>query len=258
MGNMEDILRIENVNKTYIVGKQTRIDVLKNINMFITQGEFVSVMGPSGSGKSTLLHNISGMDKQTSGSILFNGKELKHLSDHELSRLRLVEMGFIFQQIHLLKNLNIFDNIILPAYSAKIENRKVINKRVISLMKQTGIADLGYHDITQVSGGQLQRAAICRALINRPQIIFGDEPTGALNTTYASEIMELLGEINQQGTAILLVTHDIKIAAKTERVLYMLDGMIVGELKLGKYTQREDNLANREENLTKWLTTMGF
>jgi putative ABC transport system ATP-binding protein len=131
-------------------------------------------------------------------------------------------------------------------------------QRAVELMEQTGIAALGDHSINQVSGGQLQRVGICRALINAPEIIFGDEPTGALNSKSAGEIMKLLGDINQAGTTILLVTHDVKVAAKTERVLFMLDGKIVAEYKQGKYDEARDDIKAREERLNTWLVEMGF
>lgn len=255
---MEMILESKELSKTYFVSQDNKHDVLKNVNLQIKNGEFISVMGPSGSGKSTLLYNISGMDRMTGGSVIFDGRDLAALSEKELSRLRLNKMGFIFQQIHLLKNLNIFDNIVISAYLAKNRSRKSINKRAMELMKKAGIANLADHDITQASGGQLQRVAICRALINQPDIIFGDEPTGALNSKFASEIMDILAEINQEGTAILLVTHDVKVAAKTERVLYMLDGQIVGEQYLGKFNKEYNDIKAREEKLSRWLMKMGF
>ncbi|MEK4147797.1 ABC transporter ATP-binding protein [Robertmurraya sp. FSL W8-0741] len=232
--------------------------ILKTVNLQVKEGEFVSIMGPSGSGKSTLLYNISGMDKASEGNVILDGEEIALLSEKELSRLRLNDMGFIFQQIHLLKNLSIFDNIVLSAYLAEKNSRELINKRAIELMKKTGILSLKDHAITHASGGQLQRVAICRALINQPKIIFADEPTGALNSKAAAEIMELLIEINQTGTAILLVTHDLKVAAKTERVLYMLDGNLVGEKKLGKYQLINKELREREEVLSQWLAKMDF
>lgn len=255
---MDTILQSKELSKTYVVGKNNQQDVLKNVNLQIKKGEFVSVMGPSGSGKSTLLYNMSGMDRMTAGSVMFNGEDIAALSEKELSRLRLHKMGFIFQHIHLLKNLCIFDNIILSAYVAKKSSRKKINKRALELMKQTGIADLAHHDITQASGGQLQRVGICRALINYPDILFGDEPTGALNSKSAGEIMEILADVNQTGTAILLVTHDVKVAAKTERVLYMLDGNIIGEKQLGQYKKENNDVKAREEILSRWLMKMGF
>ena len=255
---MNTLLEATQLQKRYVLGKNNEHHVLKDVTLQIERGEFVSVMGPSGSGKSTLLYNISGMDRMTSGSVVFNGQELSTLSEKELSRLRLKNMGFIFQHIHLLKNLSIFDNIIMTAYLAKNGGRKMINQRAAELMEKTGIADIADHDITQASGGQLQRVGICRALINEPDIIFGDEPTGALNSKSSAEIMALLGGINQAGTTILLVTHDVKVAAKTERVLFMIDGKIVAEKRLGKYDDAHDGIKSREEHLTTWLVEKGF
>jgi len=252
------ILEANEVGKTYELGKGNRQTVLKNVDLQIEEGEFVSVMGPSGSGKSTLLYLISGMDRSTSGTVIFNGQDLSTLSENELSALRLNKMGFIFQQIHLLKNLCIFDNIILPAYMAGKSTHPEIKKRAAALMEETGIAALATHDITQASGGQLQRVAICRALINNPDIIFGDEPTGALNSKSAEEIMEILIDLNQSGTTILLVTHDSKVAAKTDRVLYMLDGQIIAEQSMGKYNKGLDDIKTREEKLSMWLFEMSF
>lgn len=250
---MEIILESEQLNKMYSIGEHHQQHVLKNISLAIKKGEFVSVMGPSGSGKSTLLNNISGMDRCTNGKVLFRGREISSLPEKELSDVRLYQMGFIFQHIHLLKNLSIFDNIILAAYLAKKESRDDINNRAKDLMKKTGIYELAKNDIGQASGGQLQRAAICRALMNQPDIIFGDEPTGALDSKSAEEIMEILIEINQSGTTILLVTHDVKVAAKSERILYMVDGSIVGEKQLGKYNKEGKDHKLREEVLTRWL-----
>ncbi|MCF7949103.1 MAG: ABC transporter ATP-binding protein [Spirochaetia bacterium] len=259
---MSILLETKQLNKTYVVGKQNEVNVLKDVDLKIMRGEFVSVMGPSGSGKSTLLYNICGMDKMSDGSVLFNEKELSRLSEKELSALRLNEMGFIFQQIHLLKNLSILDNIILSGYLAHNRRRgavkkKDVEKRAVKLMEKTGIAELATNDISQASGGQLQRVGICRALINEPDIIFGDEPTGALNSKSSDEIMELLAGVNRGGTTVMLVTHDVKVAAKTERVLFMLDGRLVAEKHMGKYSGNGD-LKAREERLSSWLLELGF
>lgn len=223
---MQNILEVRSLNKVYTTGKNVVQPILNNIDLDIREGEIVSIMGPSGSGKSTLLYNISGMDKLTSGSVKFCGEEIAAMSEDKLSKLRLQSMGFVFQQSNLLKNLNIFDNIILSAYLKKDVERQKINDRAKELMSQMGIVDLAENDISQASGGQLQRVAICRALINNPSILFGDEPTGALNSKATSEVMDILAEVNQQGTTVLLVTHDAKVAAKTERVLFMADGVI--------------------------------
>jgi len=255
---MKILLESKQLNKKYVLGKQNEYHALKDVNLKIAKGEFVSVMGPSGSGKSTLLNNVSGMDRMTSGNVVFNGMELADLSEKELSSLRLNQMGFIFQNIHLLKNLSVFDNIILTAYMAKNKSRKLINKKAADLIDKSGIKEIADNDITQASGGQLQRVGICRALINEPEIIFADEPTGALNSKAAAEIMKLLDDINQAGTTLLLVTHDVKVASKTERILFMHDGRLVAEKKLGKYYEGSGDHKSREENLNAWLSEMGL
>jgi putative ABC transport system ATP-binding protein len=257
---MTILLESRDLNKRFVLGKKNEQHVLKDVDLQIEKGEFVAVMGPSGSGKSTLLYNISGMDRMTSGSVTLDGQELSELSEEALSDVRLTDMGFVFQHIHLLNNLSIFDNITLPAYLARNGSRAKINKRAAELMERVDIADLADNDITQASGGQLQRVGICRALINEPCIVFGDEPTGALNSKAAGEIMDLLTDINCSGTTILLVTHNVKVAARTERVLFMLDGRIIAEKRLGKYPRNgngRDGKA-REEVLSSWLLEMGF
>lgn len=254
---MNNILEVKNLCKTYVVNKRKQ-NVLNNVNLQMKEGEFISVMGPFGSGKSTLLYNVSGMDKMTAGSVVFKGIELSTLLEKEMSTLRLHEMGFVFQQINLLKNLGIIDNIVVSAYMAKNRNRKEINQFAIELMKKTGITELADNDITQASGGQLQRVAICRSLINNPDIIFGDEPTGSLNSKSANEIMDIFKDINESGSTIMLVTHDVKVASKTERVLFMIDGKIEGEYNLGKLKEEDKDSTEREEKLSKWLLEMGW
>jgi putative ABC transport system ATP-binding protein len=230
--------------------------VLHGVDLQISDGEFVSVMGPSGSGKSTLLYNISGMDTMTSGSALFAGQDLAALSQKQLARLRLTTMGFIFQHVHLLKNLCLLDNVVLPAYLAGLAPRDELNRRAMALMERTGVAELADRDVSEASGGQLQRVGICRALINKPTILLGDEPTGALDSTAASEIMDILGELNAEGTTIMLVTHDAKVAARTSRVLYMVDGRIVGDRDQGRYAGTD--LDQRHADVTAWLLAHGL
>jgi putative ABC transport system ATP-binding protein len=160
-------------------------------------------------------------------------------------------MGFIFQHVYLLKNLCLLDNVVLPAYLAGLAPREELNERAMALMERTGVADLADRDVSEASGGQLQRIGICRALINQPRILLGDEPTGALDTTTASEVLDILGELNAEGTTIMLVTHDAKVAARTTRVLYMLDGHIVGDRDQGPYSGT--GLDRRHADLTEWL-----
>lgn len=231
-------------------------EILKNIHFQIVTGEFVAVMGQSGCGKSTLLYCISGMDRPTSGEILFDGQEMLTLSDKDMEKIRLQRMGFIFQKANFLKNLSIADNIVFPAFQLGQKSRGEILKEAEYLMGRLGILAVADHDIRKVSGGQLQRAAICRAMINHPDILFGDEPTGALNSSATKEVMDILGQINRDGTTVLLVTHDAKVAARADRVIYLEDGKIKDDFRLGKY--KENNQPRREQHMKDWLGVMKF
>ncbi|MDF2938199.1 MAG: transporter ATP-binding protein, partial [Paenibacillaceae bacterium] len=233
---MKIIINGEHIVKSFGAGSE-KVRVLDGVSVEIREGEFVSVMGPSGSGKSTLMYALSGMDGIDSGSVVFEGKVLAGLPEKELADLRRTRMGFVFQQPTLLKNLNLLDNIILPSMRDNRKNAADLVEKARALMQKTGIAELEKRETAQVSGGQLQRAGICRALMGSPQVIFGDEPTGALNSLVAGEIMELLTAINAEGTAVVLVTHDAKVAARTGRILFMRDGKIVSELQLPKSGQ---------------------
>jgi putative ABC transport system ATP-binding protein len=229
--------------------------VLKGLDLQVRAGEFIAVMGPSGSGKSTLLYNLSGMDSMTAGDVRFAGQDLAGLGQKELARLRLTTMGFIFQHVYLLKNLSLLDNVVLPAYLAGLAPRQELNQRAMALMERTGVADLADRDISEASGGQLQRIGICRALINQPRILLGDEPTGALDSAAAAEIMDILGELNAEGTTIMLVTHDPKVAARTTRVIYLIDGRIVGDRQQTRYSGT--GLEQRHLALAEWLLQQG-
>ena len=255
---MANVLEVSNLCKTYIVNKRQN-NVLKNVNFTVSEGEMVAVMGPSGSGKSTLLYTVSGMDDLTAGEVLFGGKSLGAMKQKELAVLRLNEMGFIFQQMYMLKNLTVLDNIILPACQSKKvkESRRETVQRGQELMRKLDIIDVADHDINEVSGGQLQRACICRSMMNKPKMIFADEPTGALNRTSSHEVMEELSKINKEGTTIMLVTHDVKVAAKCTRVLYLVDGNINGEYTLDK-VDSSLQLRDRERVLNNWLLEMGW
>lgn len=232
---MNNIITGKNIVKTFGKGKE-QVTALNGVTVEIAKGEFVAVMGPSGSGKSTLLFALSGMDEITGGSVKFGHTELSKLRENALADIRRTKMGFVFQQPTMLRNLNLLDNIILPAVHKGYKDTAEISQKAKALMKKTGISGLEGRDITEVSGGQLQRAGICRALMNAPEILFADEPTGALNTKSADEIMGPLVVINQEGTAILLVTHDAKVAARADRVLFTKDGSIVSELPLPKFS----------------------
>ncbi|MFJ7406692.1 MULTISPECIES: ABC transporter ATP-binding protein [unclassified Lysinibacillus] len=252
---MKKMIIGDNIVKSFGEGEKKH-NVLNGVSVEINEGEFVAIMGPSGSGKSTLMYAVSGMDSIDTGKVFFEGMDLSILSEQELADLRRTKMGFVFQQPTLLKNLNIIDNIILPSMRDNRKSVDKITKKARALMKKVGISDLEKRHITQVSGGQLQRAGICRALISNPKIIFGDEPTGALNSKSAQEIMDIITEINAEGTAVLLVTHDPKIAARTDRILFMRDGKIVDEIQFNRLTVT--NIENKVEMILEEMRKNGI
>ena len=251
---MAALMEIKDLCKTYVVDKR-QINVLRNVNLKVEEGEMVAIMGPSGSGKSTLLYSISGMDRPTSGTVKFDDTDISKISENELADLRLDKMGFVFQQMYMMKNLNILDNVILPAIeSKKGGSKKDKVKRGEDLLRKLGIIEVADNDINEVSGGQLQRACICRSMINNPKILFADEPTGALNRTSSNEVMDELVKLNKEGTTIMMVTHDSKVASRCSRVLYIVDGNIKGEYKSNESLGDKD----RERELNNWLMDLGW
>ena len=253
---MSKILEVQDLCKTYVVESQSN-NVLQNVCFSMEAGEFVSVMGPSGSGKSTLLYTVSGMDGMTSGKVLFDGEDISGLNKKKLSKLRLLKMGFIFQQMYMMRKLSILDNIVLPAYQAKLKPRSEITQDAEQLMRRLGIIETADRYMTEVSGGQLQRACLCRSLINAPKMLYADEPTGALNQKASMEVIHELVEANRGGTSVLMVTHSEKVASCSERVIYLVDGSIQGELLLGKM-ENEDDLPVRERKLKNWLDELDW
>ena len=244
---MKELLTVKNLCKS---------GILKEISFSVKAGEMVAIMGPSGSGKSTLLYQVSGMDRADSGQVWMDGTEVCALSEDDRARLRLSQMGFVFQQMNMLKNLNLLANILLPACRLNREktSRRELESRARLLMEKMGIEELAQRRITQVSGGQLQRACICRSMMNQPKILFADEPTGALNQSAAQEVMAEFTRLNQEGTTILMVTHDSKVAARCGRILYLLDGSIKGEFSpAGMVGEKE-----REAAVSRWLSEMGW
>ena len=219
------------------LSKSYRSPVLESLDLDIERGQFVAIMGPSGSGKSTLLHCLSGMDRPTDGSVLLGETEMTTLSEKELAALRLTRFGFVFQQAHLMATLCLLDNIVLPGFLAGLRPRSEVTARGEELMERMGIAELATSGVTEVSGGQLQRAGICRALINDPGIVFADEPTGALNSATAQQILDLLGQVHASGTTLVMVTHDARVATRADRVLVLVDGSIAEDLALGEYEE---------------------
>jgi putative ABC transport system ATP-binding protein len=196
------------------------------------------------------------MDQASSGEVWLGGTEIVGLSEDDKARLRLHRMGFVFQMMNMLSNLNIIDNIVFPAVSSDKKNQTEYYERARTLMEKLNIESLAERKIKEVSGGELQRACICRSMILKPEILFADEPTGALNQTATAEVMDAFLGINREGTTIMMVTHDSKVASMCERILYMLDGEIKGELKLGKYEEADGR--NREQRTVNWLSRMGW
>ncbi len=225
------ILKGKNLEKSYTNGV-LKTKVLKGVNIEIKEGEFVSIMGKSGSGKSTLLNILSSLDMPDNGEIYFEGREITHLREEEAAKLRRESFGFVFQLPKMVRNLSILDNILLPSINYK-KNKNDLMDKAKQLMKKIGIEHIADNRISRVSGGQLQRAGICRALINNPKILFADEPTGALDSKTGQEVLELFSIFHAEGKSILMVTHDVQVASKADRVLFMKDGLLVGEIKLG-------------------------
>jgi putative ABC transport system ATP-binding protein len=250
---MTELLTAEKLSHTYL-----EAPILSDIDLTIHSGEFLAIMGQSGSGKSTLLYLLSGMDRPTAGRVVFNGHELSALKDREMSRIRLNDMGFIFQSAGLINSLNVRDNIVLPGLKAGSVERTEVLHRADEWMKKTDITDIADRDIAKISGGQLQRAAVCRALINEPEIIFADEPTGALNRAATVDVMDILNRIHTEGKTIVIVTHDAKVAARADRVLFLADGRIKSELSLGRYSGTPEARDKRETKMSDWLEEQDF
>lgn len=254
--NDEVILNVQKLKKSYKIADKNNV-ILKEIDLQVKKGEFVAIMGHSGSGKSTLLYCISGMDRISGGSVKYNNNELEKLSDNEISNLRLMNMGFVFQNSCLLKDFTILENIMLPCMKAGKIPKADVRKKANNLMKQVQIENIAGSTVNQISGGQLQRAAICRALINEPDILFADEPTGALNSKSTLEIMDIFNQVNNVGTTIVMVTHDVKVAARASRIIYIADGAIKQEFSFAPWKDSQ-NSGKRESVLMQWLQNNGF
>ncbi|KPN13642.1 macrolide ABC transporter ATP-binding protein [Bacillus australimaris] len=219
------MIQLSNVTKSYEVAQET-FDVLSDMNLVIEKGEYLSIMGPSGSGKSTLMNIIGCLDRPTTGQYHFQGTELSSAKDQELAFIRNQSIGFIFQQFHLLPRLNARRNVELPMIYAGI-SQKERKERAEMALEKVGLADRMKHMPSELSGGQKQRVAIARAIVNEPQLILADEPTGALDSKTSFSIMEQFTQLNEEGTTIVLVTHEEEIAAYTNRTVVVRDGRLV-------------------------------
>lgn len=249
------ILCGKEISKTYTQnGKETQI--LTNINVALYEGDFTVIMGSSGAGKSTLLYALSGMDTITAGNVIFDGQEITGLSEKKMARLRAQAFGFIFQQTHLVSNLTLFENVAVAGYAAKAGSVREIREKADTLLLQMHAEGAKDRYPSQVSGGEAQRAAIARAMIGDPGLLFADEPTGALNRANSEEVMKLLTKLNHDGQSILMVTHDVRVALYGNRILYLEDGKILDECGLSPYGQ--DNLKDREKKVSGWLSGLGW
>lgn len=248
------ILSGKNICKSFSQdGKETQI--LKSVTLDIYEGDLTVIMGASGAGKSTLLYALSGMDGITSGEVVFKGQTISGFSENKMAKLRASEFGFVFQQTHLVSNLTLFENVAVAGYSGK--NGRDINtirekaERLLSQMHADNAKD---RLPSRVSGGEAQRAAIARAMINDPIIIFADEPTGALNKANSDEVLDLLTALNSSGQSILMVTHDVRAAIRGNRILYLEDGQILDELNLSAYNAGDEK--ERAEKVNVWLSSL--
>lgn len=222
------VIKMQDVTKVYEVG-ETKVYALRGINFEIKQGEFVSIMGPSGSGKSTCMNMIGCLDRPSSGLVEIGGKATNEMDERELAELRNITVGFVFQQYHLLPSMTVLENVMLPLRYQGID-RHERKERAEAALEKVGMQDRMKHHPYELSGGQKQRVAIARATVTEPHIILADEPTGALDSTTGKAVMELFGEINKNGTTIVIVTHDPKIGASTKRCIKIFDGKIADDV----------------------------
>jgi putative ABC transport system ATP-binding protein len=253
-GNKQTIIEAKNLKKSFCAG-DTEQTVFENLNLNIYRGDFTVIMGSSGAGKSTLMYSLSGMDRPTAGEVIFNGKTITSLSDDKLAVFRRRNCGFVFQQIYLLDKMSLMDNV-LTASVLSGENKKDAVKRARELFDMVNIPEGTCKKFpSQVSGGEAQRAGIVRAVINKPEVLFADEPTGALNSGNSMAVLDVFTRLHNEGQSIIMVTHDKKTALRGNRVLYVRDGKIFGECDLGRYTRDDED---REARLNCFLTEMGW
>lgn len=233
-------------------GKQNHI--LSGLDINIYEGDFTVVMGASGSGKSTLLYALSGMDRATAGSVMYGENDIAKLPESSLSALRHGDFGFIFQQMHLVNNLSLFENVAVPGYLSKSTAPADVDRRANELLEKMGLSQIKTQLPSQCSGGEQQRCAIARAVINSPKLLFADEPTGALNRKNTVEVLNLLSELNKNGQSILMVTHDVRAALRASRIIYIADGAVIGDIELPPYTEETEK--SREAQVNAWLSSM--
>lgn len=248
------VLKSDRLCKSFVTGK-TALNVIKNLDLEIYEGDFTVIMGSSGSGKSTLLYSISGMDTPTSGTVTLLGNDITAMNEDEMSSVRKKDISFVFQSINLLPDITIFENIAYCGYGIN-KNKKEVNEKTLQLLKDFGLEEAKDKYPSEVSGGMQQRAAIARAIVTDPKILFGDEPTGALNSTTGQEVLDIFSDLSSNGQTIVMVTHDIKAAARCSRLIYLKDGRIDGELSLEKFSKAD--YKKRESIILEFLQEKGW
>lgn len=248
------VMKGDSLCKTFENG-QIANHVIRNLSVDIYEKDFTVIMGSSGAGKSTLLYVLSGMDSITSGQVILNETRIDHLKEKDMAKLRKSVIGFIFQDPNLLDDFNVFENVAVTGYMAS-KNRKDVHERAEGLLKQVDMLDHLHKYPAQLSGGQKQRVAIARSLINSPDVIFADEPTGALNASQSANVLDLLTQINQNGQSIVMVTHDIKAACRGNRILFINNGKIDGDLNLNQFMV--ETLEEREVQVFEFLKNKGW
>lgn len=248
------VLEARGLCKTFVNG-QVSTNVVRNLDLEIYENEFTVIMGSSGAGKSTLLYVVSGIDRATSGEVYLSEQRIDQLEEKAMTEIRRKDIGFIFQEPNLLEDFTVFENVAVTGYIGS-KQRNEVNQRAKELLQRVDMLDHQDKYPNQLSGGQKQRVAIARSLINQPSIIFADEPTGALNAGQGENVLKLLKEINQQGQSILMVTHDIKAAAIADRILFIQDGKIDGDLKLKQYMVEAKE--EREQQIFEFLMERGW
>lgn len=235
--------------------KESTTPVLDKVHIELYDGDFTIIMGASGAGKSTLLYALSGMNRIDEGTILFQEEDLTSYSEKKMASLRTYDFGFVFQQIHLVSNLTLLENVSVAGYLNKNRTTEETDQRARELLKQMDVEHAIMRYPSNVSGGEAQRAAIARSIINEPKLLFADEPTGALNRKNSDEVLRILYELNQRGQSIVMVTHDMHAAAHGNRILYLEDGKILAELNLTKTNQ---DMRRREALISEWLTSFSW